>query len=195
MWSGVGGVIGMVVGVFVGRSAGWPPTPSAVLGGAVGTAVFYAGLRWIGEVVGRTGVSIVAPSGRSTPAEPDYSFVDALANRGDYGSAAAELEGHADTRPHDPEPALRLARLLRDKLKQPEDAFRWLRRARDVAHDTALEALLTRELVELSVKHLNSPIQAMPDLARLAERHPNDQAGQWARHELAELKKTVGREG
>lgn len=185
----------MVVGVFVGRSAGWPPAPSGVLGGAAGAAVCYAGLRWIGEVVGRAAASIVVPSGRSTPAEPDYSFADALAVRGDYGSAAAELERHAGACPDDPEPALRLARLLRDKLKQPKDAMRWLRRARDEAHDSALEALLTRELVELSVKQLKSPMQAMPDLARLAERHPNEQAGQWARRELAELKKTIGRDG
>lgn len=70
-----------------------------------------------------------APSGRTTPPDRDYSRAEALAARGHYDEAIAVYHEAIDEIPSDPEPYLRIARLLTDKVSDPEKAARWLRRA------------------------------------------------------------------
>lgn len=190
IWSGIGGVIGFLAGGLGSAQLGIPFAVGVLGGAVIGTAAMYAGLRWIGRVVGDSVVSIIAPSGRGLPSGREYSLADSHAARGHYQAAEAELIRCAELYANDPEPALRLARLLRDRLDRPEEALDWLRKAINLAGDAALEMLLTRELVELSAGRLGAPERALPDLARLAERHAGLPAGAWARLEITQIRKS-----
>ena len=67
-----------------------------------------------------------------------------------------------------------------------------LREARKVARLTSEEEiLLFRRLIDLLRYRLGEPTKAAPELARLAELHPETEAGKWAREELTALKEEM----
>jgi hypothetical protein len=90
---------------------------------------------------------------------------------------------------------LRLARLYRDRLGDPELAANWFRSARDTAIDPASELMALRELVDLFEKRLASPGRALPDLARYVELGTDATGAEWASRELARLRAAVREPG
>jgi tetratricopeptide (TPR) repeat protein len=188
LWSGAGGLIAALLGLFLAQTRGWPLVP-AVLGlFALGAGAVYVGAAWIAQGAGEAAASILTPSGSSTPARAGYSLAESLEARGRYDEAIEAYEAHARESPSAAEPCVRLARLYRDRLTGAAGAAAWLRRARDRAVDPAQEQLLTRELVELLANRLGDTAAALPELARLAERHRATPLGAWARAEIRRLK-------
>src|SRR5690606_6078482 len=94
--------------------------------------------------------------------------------------------------PEDVDPKVRLARLYRDALQQPEDAVVWFRRALGTpALEAGVEQGVLRELIEVYTHRLRRPREAAPWLARLAAQHAATPHGARAKRELAELKQTM----
>jgi hypothetical protein len=115
-----------------------------------------------------------------------------LAVRGHYDDAVVVYKEAIDEVPSDPEPYLRIAALLRDKVSDPEKAAAWLGRAIQEAElPGRLEVVLVRELTELFRHRIGAPARAAPLLARIAERHEGGPDGAWAREELAESKRLM----
>jgi len=187
-WALVGAGIGFFGAIAAARAyglSGWV----LFVGPPIGAAVCYAGAWLVSRAAGGAVLGIVAPSGRTTPSAPEYSYADALAARGQFEQAAAALQANAAERPLDPEPRLRLARLYRDRLGRPEDALAWFRRARDVARPAQASSIV-RELLDVARRHLADPGRALPDLARLAETE-HGAGADWARRQLKEIRRSV----
>jgi tetratricopeptide (TPR) repeat protein len=162
-----------------------------VVGCLIGFAVVYFGATILADRVGNTGAAMYFGSGSSTPAKREYSLGDALVMQEKYADAVAEFERNAAVYADDPEPRLRLARLYRDRVKQPEQALHWFKQALSLEKiDAGSEAMAARELVELCNK-LMQPERAIPALARISERHPSTATGTWARAQLEELKRAL----
>lgn len=191
-WSMGFGVVGMLLGFVFGDRLGIGALAAMVLGFVLFTFLAGFAATRLADAAARVARSIYLPSGASTPAARDYSLADALAIRGRFFDAADELQRCAALQPQDLEPKLRLARLYRDELQQPEDAVAWFKRALEVEAITAgSEQAVLRELIEVYTHRLRRPHAAMPWLARLAARHRGTPSGEWARRELAELKKEL----
>ncbi|MCH8346637.1 MAG: hypothetical protein IIC87_06895 [Chloroflexi bacterium] len=182
MWTiPFGGAAGLLAGSKLGH-----PVIGLIVGAALATSVSVA----IVESGAKMGSQIYNPSGSSTPHKRDYSMAASLAIRGQYAKAAAAYELAISEYPEDPEPYLCLARLLRDDMGRHEEAARWFKRARTDTHISAGQALLaSRELIELYTVQLGEPAKAAPELARLAEKYKGTPEGDWARDELAEVKR------
>ncbi len=140
----------------------------------------------LSEGVGAAFGFVAHPDGG--PVRPDYSRVEALKLRGDLEGAKRALEDEVARHPDHPEPCLRLARLLRDDLKHPDDALAWFRTARDAPNTSpSAAAAIGREMVELLCKTDRIPA-ALTELARLADVHAGTPMGTWADEERARLK-------
>lgn len=199
---GWGGLPGAAMGGFVG----WyltlgqrPPIPAA---GILLGAVLLATVATIIPIVlagcaGRAALLALGSSGRAPARRKEYSFAQSLVARGLFEKAIAAFEEEVARDPRDPEPYLRIGRILKDELGRPEEAATWLRKARREAEmSPGQEILLSRELVELYRNRLGRPEKALPELARVAERFGGTPDGEWAARELAQLKKELaGREG
>lgn len=192
-WSLAGLFLGLLLGVFLEMNGASPlMIPAAALGV---WAVSYFGTLWFADSAGNVGASLYFASGSSTPAVRQYSLADSMIARARFADAAAELQRAAEQYIDDPEPCLRLARLLRDHMSRHEDATRWFRQAvtrKDC--DTSTEIAATRELIEIYTHRMRTPTRALPDLARLAARHPDTPAGDWARRQLTEIKQDMRQE-
>lgn len=187
-WGGLpGALIGFLIGLFGGGGILWGVLGAVVCGG--GAVAFGAGLA---EGAGRMAETLYNPSGASTPYRTDYSHAETLAARGRYDEAIEAYESAVAENPGEPEPYIRIARLLRDELGRFEAAARWFRRVRrDARTSDRQEVLVGRELVELYRDRMDLPFKAAPELARLAERLGDGPEGEWARRELAELKERL----
>ena len=178
---GVGGALGSAYG-------GFGPLPGFV----VGFLIVYLVTKIAVESAGTAAGTIYHPSGRSTPVKHEYSYPESLAARGRYEEAVTAYEAAVSEFPEDPEPYIRIARLKRDKLAGYEDATYWFKRARkDAAISKGQELLVTQELIEIYRAKLGTPTRAIPELARILDRFPDDQSADWARGELARLKEQV----
>jgi hypothetical protein len=146
----------------------------------------------LAEKAGAAGASIYHSSGTSTPPVREYSLADSLAARGKLEEAAEAYQLLSEDYPLDPEPRVRLARLLRDRMQRGEDAAMWLRSAimiQDI--DSAVEISLVRELCELYTHRLRTPEKALPWLSRLAAKYPQHSGGVWARTEMTEIRQAM----
>ena len=184
MFGGVsGGFLGLLAGVFLGHP---------FLGGVLGALLGGLGPFLVTEKLGDAAHVVYAPSGRTTPPDRDYSRAEALAARGHYDDAVALYQEAIDEIPSDPEPYLRIARLLRDKVNDPEQAAVWLQRALQEAElRGSWEIALVRELAELYRHRIGAPARAAPLLAKFAERYEGSTDGEWAREELADVKRLM----
>lgn len=186
-----GGVIGQLGVLVVGGEALVGLGLGAALGGAysfLAGQVLCGGLAetLIGLIFG------VKYGGRRTLT--DHSYAASLAARGDYEAAIDVYEQYCSDHPDDPEPYLSITRILRDDLHRHDAALACLRRALATARlDEKAQVALTRQIVELCTTKLGNPLLAASDLARLAARRRGTPAGEWARSELAEIKRLIAR--
>jgi hypothetical protein len=173
------GMLGVVRYGAIGLIVGW----------LMGGAIIYLVSRTLATRVANAAASLYMSSGASTPAWREYSLGDALAAQGKLSAAVQEFERCAAAYPTDPEPRLRLARLHRDRLHQPEVASHWFKQVLNMPGIApATDIMAARELIELYTHRLRDPARALPELARLVQRHPTSPVAMWARNELAELK-------
>lgn len=191
-WSGVGLIFGMIVGALLNDKFGWPLLPAMIGSAAVLSGGIYAIARLATLGAGRAAGIIHNPSGSSTPYAQSYSQAESMIAQGDYRNAATLYRDYIDADPTDGEVCLRLARLLRDHLRQYDDAARWFRAARQRGKQSSRwELLITRELIEMAIAQQDNPPRAVPELARLVERFPGTPEARWAREELAEIRKRM----
>ena len=185
-----GGISGASVGLIGGLLAGHP-----VLGLLAGGLVVAFGSFFVSEVMGGGAKVIYSPSGRSTPQDRDYSRAEALAVRGHYDDAVAVYEVAISELPSDPEPYLKIATLLTEKVNDLERAAVWLQRAlKEAELSGKWETVLVRELTDLYRHRVGSPARAAPLLAKFAERYEGTPDGEWAREELAHVKRLMADE-
>lgn len=181
--AGFGGLVGVRLGI------------GFVAGAVPGAVVVWFIVRWIPELAARWVGGSLEPSGATTPRRAEYSQAQALEAQGKYGEAADAYEVAAVESEGDPEPYLRLARLYRDKLHQPDDALAWFQRARTDAELTSgQELLVIQEIVDLYTNRLGTPRKAIPELLTLSRRFPDSPAAQAAERELAEIRDMLARE-
>ena len=188
VWSGAGAVIGALLGTAAGVLAGSPGAVAAVCGAVIGGAGTFFGVGALAGGAGRVAFSLFSPSGSSTPDRAELSLAESLTARGRYREAAAEYERAIATRPEDPQPYFRLARLCRDRLDEVENAARRFVEAAALARDPNTEHLAVRELTELCTGPLKNPQRALPHLARHAAHHPGTPQARWADEMLRTLK-------
>jgi tetratricopeptide (TPR) repeat protein len=185
-WSLAGGAVGALGGWFSGIGA----IPGFVVGFAVS---FFLSLG-LAEGAGKVAGIIHNPSGKSTPAVRQYSYPESLAVRCRFEDAIDAYQVCCADYPDDPEPYVRIGRIYRDELRQYDEALVWLKRARTEATvDRGRELLITQEIIEIYSRKLAQPERAIPELARIVDRFPNDPAADVARREIARLRQeTVG---
>lgn len=175
--------------------AGWGPLAAAMLGLAIWGAMLAAPLV-ASSLGGRAAGSLYSPSGRSTPRRREYSHAQSLAARGLYPEALAAFEVAISEDPADPEPYLRIARILRDRMGRHAAAAEAFKRALTVQGlPRGTRALVTRELVELYAGRLGEPTRAAPLLARLADEQSGTPEGDWAVEELKRVKELIAERG
>lgn len=191
LWAGVVTVVGIPVSLLLAAKVGATP-PLAylfLLGGPLAGIAMYK--LTLGLTMGSAAVmgQIHNPSGDSTPFVREYSKPQALAAHGHYREAIEAYGDAVAVYPEDPEPYLRIARLLRDRLHEFEEAVTWFKRARsEAAIDPGRELLVSQEIIEIYRHRLETPARAIPELARLIERFPDHPFQEAARRELAELR-------
>src|SRR5262245_7879140 len=91
-------------------------------GWLLGGVLVYFAVQFLTGQAGNAAASVYLSSGSSTPALREYSLGDALAAQGRFEEALQEFQRCAALYPDDPEPCLRQARLLRDRLQQPHES-------------------------------------------------------------------------
>jgi tetratricopeptide (TPR) repeat protein len=112
-----------------------------------------------------------------------------LAVRGRYDEALAAYRRCCTESPDEPEPYRRIARLCRDELQPYDQAIAWFKKARSCPRLRPADDLtVSQEIIETHTGKLRQPAQAVPELARLAERFPSHPAAAWAKRRLAELR-------
>ena len=179
---GFGGLLGLLLGGFLGH-----PFLGGLLG-VLGTGV--GSLLFSGKV--REPALVSAPAGSSTTTPRDYSRAETLAVRGHYDDAIAIYQEAIAEVPSDPEPYLEISRLLTDKVSDPEKGAVWLQRAiMETELPASWETVIARELTELFRHRIGAPARAAPLLARIAERQEGSPDGDWAREELAKVKRLI----
>lgn len=186
-WSLVGAFLGLLLGIFLwvqGRPV-WIIAVTVL----VGWAITFFGPLLILRGAGRAGSVLYTPSGRTTPRKREYSLAESYVARGEHQAAVDAFEEAVLEDPTDPRPYLRIARIYRDELADPEAAARWFKRALAEAETPAGVALLARkELVELYRVRMGESRRAAPILARIAEEAADTPDGAWAAAELARIK-------
>ncbi|HEX6559435.1 MAG TPA: tetratricopeptide repeat protein [Longimicrobiales bacterium] len=141
---------------------------------------------------GEVAASLYTPQGASTPAVRQYSLADSLLQRGRIEEAAEAYRVLSADFPTDPEPQIRLARLLRDYTARYEDAARTYRQVLAIdGVETGTRIAITRELIELYTHRMRRPELALPYLARFAEEHPDHPAAGWARTQYKDIKQAM----
>ena len=79
-----------------------------------------------------------------------------------------------------------------EKVGDPERASVWLQRAlKEGDLRGKWEIVLVRELTDLYVHRMVTPARAAPLLARVADRYEGTADGDWAREELAHVKRLM----
>jgi tetratricopeptide (TPR) repeat protein len=184
-WSLAGGAIGAMAGKLAGVGA--------IPGFVAGFAIVFLFALTIAEGVGKLFGTIHNPSGRSTPAVREYSHPESLAIRGRYEDAIDAYQVCCVDYPEDPEPYVRIGRIYRDELRRYDEALTWFKRARTEAKmDRGRELLVSQEIIEIYSRKLGEPRRAIPELARIVDRFPDDPAAAVARREIDRLREEAG---
>jgi signal transduction histidine kinase len=190
-WSLAGLLIGALFGVLLVLVSGAAPLRTILVSaGAMWALAYFGARRFAGHAAG-IGGSIYFSGGSKLPVRREFSLAESYVARGMLQAAEEEFKRAASRFEADPEPCLRLARLLRDAPGRQEEAITWFRRAAARAGgDRGLASGITRELIEIYTHRLRTPERALADLARLAAENPDTPVAQWARRELDEIGRT-----
>jgi hypothetical protein len=139
------------------------------------------------EGVAQTLLRFVWPSGYSTPYEPTYSGVQALAARGQEAAALKAYDDAMRLRPMDPEPRFLAAELLFNS-STPQKAVRLFVQARRLAGgDRSKELYATQRLIDLHLNKLNDRPRARSELRQLVQRFEGTREAVAAQKVLEEL--------
>ena len=186
----VGAFLGFLLGIFAAaQGAGVWVIPITM---AMGWASSYFGPLWIAHLAGRAGSSVYAPSGKSTPRAKEYSLAESFIVRGQYDEATVAFQAAIEDDPTDWQPYVRIARMRRDRVSDPEGAAFWFRRAvTEAVIPSGPRMLVLKEYVELCQLRLGTPEKAAPILARIAELEADTAEGRWAAEALIEIKRAM----
>jgi hypothetical protein len=180
---------GLPMGAMAGMMMG-----QVFLGMVLAPAVIWTVAMIVSGTAGKGAVFLGVSSGSSTPRRKGYSRAEALAVRGEFEAAINAYQVAILEAPDDGEPYLRVARIYRDQLGDPDEAFRWFRRATDEATlPRGQEILARREMAEYLLHQTEEPQRAAPELARLADAFRGTPDGEWAQEELARIKAEMAR--
>ena len=180
----------------VGGLIGWRWEVGFLPGLVVGAAFGYLFMTFL-VVKGATAFArtFLGPSDATLPRKRDYSQAESFVSFGQFEDAIAAYEVAVAEHPEDCEPYIRIARLYRDKLARLDEAVFWFKRARkDAVMDGGHDLVVTREIIEIYRDKLAMPKRAIPELARIVERFPNDPQADWARKDLQELRDQLQRD-
>jgi tetratricopeptide (TPR) repeat protein len=193
----VGALLGAAGGLYFARTRE-APVPviilATIVGGVAGFCMVFFSARTLAHASGSALGQIYSPSGSSNPIKREYSKPQALEARGHYDEAILAYEVFCINFPDEPEPFIRIGRLLRDHLQRYDEAVSWLRKARSAKMPQALELLVTQEIFEIYTHRLGQPQRAIPELARLTERFPGTDTARWAEEQLQRLRSTIRQE-
>ena len=136
-------------------------------------------------------LSVVWPSGNSTPYEKTYSAEQAMAARGDIDGAVKAYRIAMRQNPGDPEPRFRVAELL-FRGDYPDKAIEFFKEGRELAGNSRTRELYaTQRLIDLYLGPLGDDVRALVELRRLVERFPGTKEAAAARNVLMRMKATV----
>lgn len=189
-----GTVFGIVLGILFGGPLGFMfgargiPLLLFVVGSIfVAGYVIYRITTDVPEGISQALLRFVFPSGYSTPYEPTYSHLQAIAARGDVDLALTEYQEALRLNPTDPEPRFQVAELLMKS--KPEKAAWYLGQARRLSEDTpARELYATQRMIDLYLGPLNDTVRARMELKRLIDRFPGSHEAAAAREVFRKLR-------
>ncbi|MFQ5702962.1 MAG: hypothetical protein ACE5HT_02975 [Gemmatimonadales bacterium] len=191
-WSLAGGVVGALAGLGIGYKGGFNLAIAVVLGFVLGFLFTFLTAHLLTEGAGSVAGTIYHPSGKSAPPKREYSYPESLAARGHYEDAVTAYQLCCADYPDDPEPYVRIGRIYRDELENYQEALFWFKRARSEATvGKGRELLITQEIIEIYTRKLDTPRKAIPELARLVDRFPDDPAAARAKEEIRRLRETM----
>ncbi|HEY0303883.1 MAG TPA: tetratricopeptide repeat protein [Longimicrobiales bacterium] len=168
---------------------------TALLGFVTIGAMVTGVALYIADRGGSIGASLYRPSGSSTPAIREYSYADSLVARGQHDDAVAAYARLGIEHPADPEPRIRQARVLRDRLQQYDAAVGVFRQVLLIPQlKPATELVVLREIIEIHVQKQQQPERALPYLARIAQKFAGNATAEWARSEARDIKAGMKRE-
>lgn len=163
------------------------------LGGIItGFCIVYFGSLYVTFGTARTMGNIYHPQGRTTPPIREYSRARTLTKQGNYERAAAAWELNVAEYPEDTVPYMELGRLYRNQFNDYGQSVSWYSRAAQNSNISVGHlVLVTQEIAEIYQHKLHTPEKAIPFLAELVRRYPDDPNVDAARKQLAELRKGI----
>lgn len=190
-------ITGWVYGIALGLLFGWPFGVLMGVGGfalvaIVVAAMFVAGytimrvMTVVPEGMANAFVSLIWPSGRSTPYAPNYSAAQALAIRGDVEGALTAYRLAMTLNPLDPEPRIQAAEMF-FRSDTPGRAVPLFLEARRLA--PGRELYVTQRLIDLYLGPLRSDVRAMVELKHLMDLFPGTREAEAAHKLYEELKR------
>lgn len=192
-WSMAGGLIGLVAGVGLAILTHGHVILYPTLGALLGWTSLFVAIRALVGAVGGVAGGLLSPS-TGLARRTDLSLSESLVIRGSFDEALAVLDDAVAEDQERSEAYFKAGGIARDHLKDGAAAERWFKRARSEATlSPSQERLVCRELIEL-YRTIGSPERAAPELARLAELADGSAEGQWAREELARLRRLLSRQ-
>jgi tetratricopeptide (TPR) repeat protein len=150
------------------------------------TALIIFGVYWLIDKFSRGGASILLPSGKSTPFEPQYSEQDALIVRGNFAEAADSYRAIIADDPRDVVARLRLGRVLEEHCGDYEGAEASYRSIRTLAPDDTQQWLASNALVDL-FQRTGQRDKLKAEYGRMSRQYAGTTAGANARRRYEEL--------
>jgi len=182
----------LVAGVTFWQAAAWGAVVgflAAVLAFVVAEVLVAVLVLTMVEGGARAMMSVVAPSGSSTPSPDDYSFEKSLLARGKVAEALIELEVRMANRPDDPALCLFAADAHAREAHDPATAERLYLRAREIpTATTAHDYAATNRLIDLYLGPLDDPARATRELEHMRDRHAGTTAAAGAEKMLRQLR-------
>lgn len=162
---------------------------SVTLGTVGGTALVRLAVLKVLATTGAFARMILFPSGSSVPYDEQYSYQQAMAERGDIAGALESYEAVIAERPEAWLPRLRAAELYAGGGRDPARAAELFRSVRDLPAAPLGQVLVaSHRLVDLYDGPLHEPGRALVELRRIVERFPGTPAAEHARRALPRLK-------
>ena len=165
------------------------PLLTGLVGGLAAAAVMYFMMSRMPQAAGDVAQAVTLPTGKSTPYESQFSWVESLEARGDVAGALAAWERILAEQPGSAAPRLRAAELYAGRGADPRRAAQLFREVRDLPGVASRDALYaTSRLVDLYDGALAEPGRALVELRRIVEQFPASPAATHARGAIPRLK-------